>query len=102
MIDDLRHRSDEGYKKVEGAAASVHAIAEVAAETRTLVAQVRGASEGQAKGMERLGAALHDIGQATAQAARSADESAAEAEELQHTSQSLEQAIGDLNVLVGS
>lgn len=102
LIDELRHRSDEGFHKVQGAAASVHAIAEVAAETRVLVSNVHAASEAQAQGMERLGVALQDIERATAQTTRSADESASEADDLQSTSQSLERAIADLNVLVGA
>ena len=51
--------------------------------------------------MDRLSQALHNIEQATAQAARSADETAAESEELGRTSSDLNEAVQSLHTLVG-
>jgi len=102
LIDDLRHRSADGRRRVEAAASSVHSIAEQAGQLQALVAKVHAASQSQSQGMDRLGNALNNIEHATADTARSADESAAEAEELHRTADELGNAIGQLRTLIGA
>lgn len=101
LVDELRNRSLEGKRRVETAAATIQAITDGAAELRTLVVKVHTSSQTQSVGMDRLGQALSDIERATAQAAQSANETAAESEELGRTSADLNIAAHALHTLVG-
>ena len=101
LVDELRNRSLEGKRRVETAAITVQSITTGAAELRTLVAHVHSSSQTQSAGMDRLGKSLSNIEYATAQVARSADETAAESEELGRTSTDLNDAAQALQALVG-
>ncbi len=101
LIEKLRQRATDGHDRVRSAVESVDAIAEDAEQVRALVGQVRAGSANQAAGMDRLGRSLLSIENATAQTARSADESAAESEELNRTSENLAAAVSELSRLVG-
>jgi methyl-accepting chemotaxis protein/methyl-accepting chemotaxis protein-1 (serine sensor receptor) len=101
LVEELRSRSLEGKRRVDAAVVTVQAIATGAAALRALVSQVHSSSQTQSVGMDRLGHSLNSIGQATAQAARSADEAAAESEELSRTSTDLNDAAQSLRALVG-
>jgi len=102
LIDELRRRATESHDKVGHAAALVNAIAEDAEQLRAVVARVHSGSLNQTQDMDRLGGSLSSIHQSTAQTARSADEGAAEAEEISRTSAELAGAIQQLNRLVGA
>lgn len=101
LIEDLRQRASEGHNRVRSAVASVDAIAADVQQVHTLVEEIRSGSASQAAGMDRLGRSLLSIEQATAQTARSADESASESEKLNRTSENLAAAVSDLSLLVG-
>jgi methyl-accepting chemotaxis protein/methyl-accepting chemotaxis protein-1 (serine sensor receptor) len=101
LIDELHKRASEGHGRVKSAVDAVDAIAGDAQQVRTLVAQVKTGSGNQTAGMDRLSHSLSSIESVTAQTARSADESAAESEELNQTSARLSETIGELSRLVG-
>ena len=101
LVDELRNRSLEGKRRVETAAITVQSITTGAVELRTLVAHVHSTSQTQSVGMDRLGQSLSNIEHATAQVARSTDETAAEFFGFGRTSTDLNDAALALQTLVG-
>jgi methyl-accepting chemotaxis protein/methyl-accepting chemotaxis protein-1 (serine sensor receptor) len=102
LIEELRRRAAEGQAKVKGAAEYVNAAASGVEQVRVLVAQVHGASDAQAQGMDRLGCSLLSIESATQEETADAETTAAEARDLAHTSSELEASISELSRLVGA
>jgi methyl-accepting chemotaxis protein/methyl-accepting chemotaxis protein-1 (serine sensor receptor) len=102
LIEELRRRAAEGQAKVKSAAESVNAAATGVDQVKALVAQVHGASDLQAQGMDRLGRSLLSIESATQEETANAETAAAESRKLAQTASELENSIGELSQLVGA
>lgn len=102
MIEQLMTRSRDGVERLERAAASLEVIRDQSASAHALMNKVYGGCRGQTEGLARLNQALVGAGDATREAARVADESAAEAEELTQASESLEECVTTLTRMMGA
>ncbi len=102
MIEQLLTRSRVGLERLERAAAALEAIREQSRSAHALMNTVYGGCRGQTEGLARLNQALMGAGDATREAARVADESAAEAEELTQASESLEECVSTLTRMMGA
>jgi methyl-accepting chemotaxis protein/methyl-accepting chemotaxis protein-1 (serine sensor receptor) len=101
LIEESIHKSNDGKKKVDQVAASIRAITEEVGRAKTLVDEVNLGSQEQARGMEQIGKAIHQMEQVTQKTAANAEESASAAEELNAQSQTMRHIVGQLTMLVG-
>ncbi len=101
LIDQLLARTREGGERLEKATLALAGIEDGSGEVRSSMDRLNSACLGQAESVGRLNQALLAAGQSTRQASRAADESAAEAEELSQTAQSLQQCVDALDRMMG-
>jgi methyl-accepting chemotaxis protein len=102
MIEQLLVRSENGAERLGHASAALTAIHEGNGQVHTLMDGLHGGCRGQSEGLARLNVALKGAAEATQLASRSADESAAEAEELTEAAESLGECVASLNRLMGT
>lgn len=101
MIEQLLARSRDGVARLESATQALVVIQEQNQMVRALMDSLHDGCRGQTEGLARLNHALHGAGEATEHAAKTASESAAEAEELAQASDSLEECVAALNRMMG-
>ncbi len=101
MIEQLLARSRDGGERLERAVQALDGIEEQSRGVQSLMQKLHAGCASQSEGLARLNSALLNAGQATQQASRTADESAAEAEELAQTSTTLEECVANLTHMMG-
>jgi integrase len=94
-------RSRDGGERLERAVQALDGIEEQSRGVQSLMRKLHAGCASQSEGLARLNSALLSAGQATQQASRTADESAAEAEELAQTSSTLEECVTNLTHMMG-
>lgn len=101
MIEQLLARTGEGAARLEKASRALGEILSQSYAVRSLMDKLNSTCSSQVEGIARLNQALAGAGQATRQASRAADESAAEAEELAQASHSLQDCVDTLGHMMG-
>jgi methyl-accepting chemotaxis protein/methyl-accepting chemotaxis protein-1 (serine sensor receptor) len=100
LIADSIERTSEGAVRLEEVTLSMNRITETTTAVQSLVDQVHGGSQEQARGVEQIAAALTQMGQLTHQAAASAEKSASAGEQLSQQANSMKVTVHELNALV--
>jgi len=101
MIEQLLARSRDGGERLERAVQALDGIREQSRGMQSLMKRLHSGCTSQSEGLARLNSALLSAGHATHQASRTADESAAEADELAQTSQTLDECVANLTQMMG-
>ena len=101
LIEESIGTSRDGKEKLDEVAKAIAAIAEDAGKCKALVEQVNGGSLEQVRGVEQVAKAIAEIGRVTQQAAATAEESAAAAQQLTAQSHALEDIVDRLTAMVG-
>jgi methyl-accepting chemotaxis protein len=102
LIEESISKSNAGSAKLDQVAESVRKITGRAAQVKTLVDDVDGASQRQARGIEQIAAASAQMEQVTQKNAASAERSAAAGEQLTSHASGLIALVGKLQELAGS
>jgi len=101
LITASARRSQEGSDMVHKAADSFKVIHEKMGKLSDVVAQIRSASNDQAKGVDQVNIAVRQMNETTQQNASSTEEMAAAGEELNSQSESLAHIAAELSQFVG-
>jgi methyl-accepting chemotaxis protein/methyl-accepting chemotaxis protein-1 (serine sensor receptor) len=102
LIAESIARSRDGKVKVDQVAAAMHCITEEDAKLKTLVDNVYQGNQEQTLAIEQIGKAITQMEQVTQTAAAGSQQSAAAAEELSAQSETLQHALDQLRIMVGS
>jgi len=100
LIEESISKSDGGKSKVDRVAEAIRAVSSDTAQVKTLVDQVSGGSEEQARGLEQIGKAITLLEQSGQTTAATAEEGAAAAQELTAQSAMLKDVGRQLRTLV--
>jgi methyl-accepting chemotaxis protein len=102
LIEESIAKSNAGSAKLDQVAESVRKITGRAAQVKTLVDSVDGASQQQARGIEQIGAAVGQMEQVTQKNASSAERSASAGEDLASHAKGLIALVEKLQELSGA
>ncbi len=100
LIEASISRTGDGSTRLEAVAQSMNGITVSAAAVRTLVDEVHGGSQEQARGIEQVAKALTNMEQLTQRAAAGAEESAAASAQLSAQADSMRLSVQQLDALV--
>jgi methyl-accepting chemotaxis protein len=100
LIEESIAKTREGAAKLDAVAQSMNGITASAASVRTLVDEVQGGSQEQARGIEQVSKALVNMEQLTQRAAAGAQESAAASAQLSAQSDGMRRSVEQLDALV--
>ncbi len=102
LIEESIARAAEGKKKLDEVAASITGVTSAATRAKSLVEEVHGGSEQQARGIEQIARAVSRMEQVTQQLAATAQESAASGMELNSHARAVDEIVVDLRKLFGN
>jgi methyl-accepting chemotaxis protein len=95
-------KSKQGCDQIEGIFAAVRRMSGSAERVKTMVDEVSAASAEQARGIEQISKAISRLDQVTQKAAGSAEQSASVGHRLSSYTESLQNVVKDLRVMVGA
>jgi methyl-accepting chemotaxis protein/methyl-accepting chemotaxis protein-1 (serine sensor receptor) len=101
LIEESIARSNDGKVRVDQVAGAIRSLTAVSGEIKTLVDEVNMGSQEQSRGIEQVAKAITQMEQLTQGTAASAEESASAAEELTAQSETMKEAVGVLQAMVG-
>ncbi len=101
LIEESVVKSRDGKLRVDEVAVANCSVTEEALKLRSLVEEVRGGSEDQARGFDEIAKAITRMGQVTQGAAANAEETAAAAVQLNSESEALNGVVRQLTAMVG-
>jgi methyl-accepting chemotaxis protein len=102
LIEESLVSSRQGKQALEGLAASVHKVTELARQMHGLVNSVDDGNEQQSRSVEAISRALGQMEQTTQSVAACAEENAAAGEELSAQTQMLDRIADRLSEMIGS
>lgn len=100
LINDISTRIDGGAQMAEKTNTAFRSIADSTSEVGQLVTQISEASRQQAQGTGQINKATSEMDAVVQNIAASAEETAAAAQEMHAQSESMNQAVGELNILI--
>jgi methyl-accepting chemotaxis protein len=101
LIEESITKSNAGKVMVDQVAMAMQAVTEATAKVKTLVDEVNLGGQEQARGLEQIGKAVHQMEHVTQTTAANAEESAAAAEELTAQSEAVKDVVERLTAIVG-
>lgn len=102
LIEESIGRATEGKQKLDEVAAAIASVTESANNVKSLVEEVHGGSEQQARGIEQIARAVSRMEQVTQQLAATAQQGAAAGNELNTQAHTVDRIVSGLERLVGA
>jgi hypothetical protein len=101
LIEESIATSGEGSGRLAEVATAIHRVTELSEKVKVFIDEVSAGSHEQAKGIEQITGAIRQMDEVTQRSAASAEESASAGHELRRESESLDDIISRLTVLIG-
>ena len=101
LIEESIVRSNDGSVKLGDVSKAIAAIADSAAQVKTLVDEISISSQEQSRGIDQIARAVSQMEQVTQKTAANAEESASAGEEMSSQAEAMRAVVEDLQQMVG-